>query len=437
MVGIARLIFGILLLALSGASWGYACTKYKVNSPFSGGFVFVNSKQAACQVQLEAQEANKPQCAAHQPYSGTIVATQDYCHISAGCGPGQSQYYWSYSSQAGECGCTAPLIERDGRCVDPCEHLEGSQISERVIKSATISFGKATVCDEGASGACKAEAEVTACGGEGAARYCWTSPGKFTGTSCTVGDSLPKTAEKSIPSGSVTNTLPYPKGKCPGTVNGVEVLVDCGTFDESSPKTTVTGPSVTETTATAAPGTPDKTSTSTVTECKDGICKVVTRTVTTKDGVDKTATSTQTKDEGSLCKDNPTLTVCKNGVFGGTCVAGFSCDGDAVHCAVAKAVNDTKCLLSGSAAVDSEVAKMVAGTWSGTLGTSTKAVGQFNQTNPFSSACPGNQTVTVGATVISIPLASVCTELQMMGNILVAFTLLGATIFVLKGFGSS
>jgi hypothetical protein len=60
-------------------------------------------------------------------------------------------------------------------------------------------------------------------------------------------------------------------------------------------------------------------------------------------------------------------------------------------------------------------------------------LGNFDQTNPLSSSCPSDATVTAGGQSFSIPLSQACGSLQVIGNLAVAFTLLGATLFVLKG----
>lgn len=44
-----------------------------------------------------------------------------------------------------------------------------------------------------------------------------------------------------------------------------------------------------------------------------------------------------------LCEKNPELEMCKTTSFGGACGGAFTCEGDAVQCAIAKAVNEVNC----------------------------------------------------------------------------------------------
>jgi hypothetical protein len=61
------------------------------------------------------------------------------------------------------------------------------------------------------------------------------------------------------------------------------------------------------------------------------------------------------------------------------------------------------------------------------------SVGVFDQSNPLSSACPGDIPVNLTFVSAVIPLSEYCGWLQMIGNMLVAVSLLGATLFVLRG----
>jgi hypothetical protein len=141
-----------------------------------------------------------------------------------------------------------------------------------------------------------------------------------------------------------------------------------------------------------------------------------------------------------LQPDHPNCKPEAKSAFGGQCggVSGtFTCSGDAATCAIARGVNEAKCLLTPSAAALTVAGQLEAGTFGPALTNTVKSVGQFSQTNPFSSSCPTNQVVTVAGASVTIPFADMCPWLQAMGNVLVAFTLLAATIFVLKGLGGT
>jgi hypothetical protein len=77
---------------------------------------------------------------------------------------------------------------------------------------------------------------------------------------------------------------------------------------------------------------------------------------------------------------------------------------------------------------------MAAGTFASDLPTTNVNLATgFNQTNPFSNSCPADIPISTGLVQISIPLSNYCSVLQALGNILVALTLLGATVFVIRG----
>jgi hypothetical protein len=63
----------------------------------------------------------------------------------------------------------------------------------------------------------------------------------------------------------------------------------------------------------------------------------------------------------------------------------------------------------------------------------TKSVGSFDQTNPFGSSCPGDQSVTVSGHAFDIPFSRLCTPLQWFGAVLVAFSLLVAVRLCVEG----
>lgn len=254
----------------------------------------------------------------------------------------------------------------------------------------------------------------------------WVNDPKFTGGSC-VPEALPPPA-------------PLPQGKCPGEVNGMAVVVDCGTT--SAPK---------KGTATHTVSTPDGTVTTSVTKTGDTVCEgekcttTTTSTTTTKTVTPSnpsgtttsvTGTSTEEKPKSEFCKENPRDKQCNsdNTSFSGSCSAKFQCSGGAAECAIARAVNEANCQLTPSAGIGEVAAQLSAGTFAGPLPNVARTVGSFDTSNPLSGTCPGDQTFNVGGFSVAIPLSGMCDELQMLGNLLVAFSLFMATIFVVKGF---
>lgn len=258
----------------------------------------------------------------------------------------------------------------------------------------------------------------------------WINDPKFTGEQCTPPSSPPP--------------APLPEGKCSGTVNGATVIVDCGTT--TVPKTTSTTNTVSSTSGTVT----TSVTTNGSTTCTGEKCVTSTTTTTTTTTVTpssppgSTPTTTTTTQSGTkleekakseYCKENPNEKQCNgdNSQFSGSCTAKFTCSGGAAECAIARAVNEANCQLTPSAEIGAVASQLAAGTFGPTMTNTVRNVGSFDQSNPLSGACPSDHTLTAGGMSVVIPLASACAELQMMGNVLVAFTLLAATLFVLKG----
>lgn len=73
----------------------------------------------------------------------------------------------------------------------------------------------------------------------------------------------------------------------------------------------------------------------------DGGTKESTTTGNKPDGTKGTSDSTD-KDQADLCKQHPTLTICRNSQISGTCRS-VSCDGDAIQCAIARKQAEDSC----------------------------------------------------------------------------------------------
>ncbi|WP_382160380.1 hypothetical protein [Hydrogenophaga sp. ANAO-22] len=222
---------------------------------------------------------------------------------------------------------------------------------------------------------------------------------------------------------------------CPGTINGVAVNVPCSS--------TTSGTTTTNTTNDGA-GTTTQKSESKATTCNAaGSCTTTTTTTTTVNGgTPTTSTSTTTQGKGQFCAGNPGSKECGAGdgsSFGGSCQASFQCTGDAVQCATAKAVNDQLCEFKEVFDMDPAIKAYAEGVMAGTEDPNPRDnptvvnLGTFDQSNPLSSACPADIPVNLRFFSTVIPLSEHCGSLQMLGNMLVIFSLLGATIFVLRG----
>lgn len=138
-----------------------------------------------------------------------------------------------------------------------------------------------------------------------------------------------------------------------GQINGVDTCVKSltsGTAGGAGSGAGVSGSS--SKTATESTTNPDgsvtKKDTTTETTCKDGNCTTTITTTTTTTKADGTKTESTdgkatTDQQTDFCKANPMHQLCVKNDFSGTCDTGFICSGDAVQCASAKALWETRC----------------------------------------------------------------------------------------------
>ncbi len=346
------------------------------------------------------------------------------------------------------CGTATPPVQ----C--PSDEAKAGAGVTRLIENLTEAGATGVARDtaRGKAGSCVGGCIVThqnaACGGKAGKWSCELTGGAATGTNCTgtgggvvdSGQLVPKTYDNNNDGGYGDNPAPNPppKGMCPGEVNGVTVYVKC----DSSVGTTAT-----TTTSTNGSVTSTQTTESTTT-CTGGTCTTTTSGTTTvtkpdANGVPQTSTTagttTAVEPQDDYCKKNPTAKVCTGSKFSGSCKAAFTCEGDAATCAIAQATAKANCAFEDFTKVDEGLLSAGKGVVDGTgtsasLGSRTFALSTFNQTNPYSASCPADVPFTLAGQSVSIPLASRCTELALLGNLFVALTLLGATFFVMKGF---
>lgn len=97
-----------------------------------------------------------------------------------------------------------------------------------------------------------------------------------------------------------------------------------------------------------------KTNSKTEVKCENGKCQVTTSSTTTNTstgGTVNSSSTTTTVDKADYCSKNKTAGACKDekgeeegkGKFGGSCSAGFTCEGDALQCAIAKEQHKRNC----------------------------------------------------------------------------------------------
>ena len=341
------------------------------------------------------------------------------------------------------CTCNSGYEEHEGACrvpVDPneehCQSIAGSPVKASWVTS-NPSLSSRTICMVNAGFSCTATVEGDICGGTGDGSYLChgsgVSGGPGGGTGCTPSPVPEAPSPVDVPETNWPDAPP--PGMCPGQINGVTVNVPCS--DTSTKTTSTTNTDDGQGTQTGK--TESKSTTCTAT----GTCTTTTTTTTSVNGgAPTTSTSTTTQPKAAFCAANKGSTECGDGngsSFAGSCQASFSCTGDAVQCATAKAVNDHLCKFKEFFEMDAPtkalVESVVNGTWVENPKDNPREVniGTFDQSNPLGDACPGDVAYSVMGVSMVLPLSQYCPQLRLMGNLLVAFTLLAATVFVVRG----
>jgi hypothetical protein len=326
--------------------------------------------------------------------------------------------------------------------------VEGS--SDNAVQS---SAGASKVClgESGASDGCAWEGggsvpQVCANG------KCYTfGPFRASGLSCsTVPQSGPATPTDTgpavpVPAASAPDDHSgcIAKGSCPGTVNGAFKCVACSTkTTTSSVSSSASGVETNASGVASGTGTTAG-NTKRTTTCAGGYCSVVEETeVTNPDGSKSKTTSERYEDKPRYCAENPNDIQCKEegdeSSFGGGC-GSFSCEGDAVQCAIAKEVHQRNCALFDDQTDLSQSGVNIADNNSRPSGhpaNDVQAVSwtALDETNPFGSSCPGDFQLDVIGTSVSVPLSSACSSLQFMGLAALAFTAIACARIVFGGF---
>lgn len=238
-------------------------------------------------------------------------------------------------------------------------------------------------------------------------------------------------------------------GKCPGEFNGVAMCVSC--TDIASPEKPVTTyDRKTEKTTTGTP--PNQTTETKTTDTKSthdgsGTVTTTTTTSTTKTDANGTTTTEEGKTEKkesqeSFCKENPTVAFCKDGKWGGGCDA-FTCEGDAVQCAIAREIHQRNC----EAAKSNPYTDMTDAAQAGTDNASTYIQTQkdaaaldvnarFSQSldaSPIAASCPASRSVALpGGNSLEISFEKPCEIAGWLGHFVQAFAYLFAALIVLR-----
>lgn len=257
--------------------------------------------------------------------------------------------------------------------------------------------------------------------------------------SCTVGDGTTSDSKPAEP--------PCKNGS-QGSVNGVTVCVP-----RQPDNGVTTGVDGTET-QTKPDGSKTETRTQRETTCNATTCTTTTTVTTTNTssggqaGAPTTTTTTTNTPRGEYCKANPKAAQCTGSTggggsgggtggdgdgddpskFGGSCAAGFTCEGDAIQCAIAREQHVRACKLFDDKSPESELyaAEVAKGTQRNVTGDlpgneTIDVASKLNTGNLLGTAqCPGDLNVTVWRTEVALPFSRLCQPLDYMGWILVA-----------------
>ena len=242
-------------------------------------------------------------------------------------------------------------------------------------------------------------------------------------------------SSESSPGGRVCLDPPKCPGGYGGEVNGVEVCVqDEGTNVVKTQKETETknkdGSTEKVTEKTSCQGskcTTEKTTTNTPAGGGSSTVTNVTNTVQSKEDYCKANAN------AAQCKGSSGDGDGKKGSFGGSCSAGFTCEGDALQCSIAQEQHKRSCELMSNPSDESKLYdanKGKTGNQTGGL-PGNESVDLGGERIDTSSAlgggsCISDIQISVMGQSANLPLSDLCKWPEYMGNILVAVALLGA-----------
>jgi hypothetical protein len=265
----------------------------------------------------------------------------------------------------------------------------------------------------------------------------WTHWGPLTHTGQTCSGS---------PGGPEANPRPSPPppGYCPGEVNGQPVTVPCTQGTSRGPSTNTSGSSSDGGTSTGT--------TTQQTSCSNGRCTTTTTTTTTTTGgaggaggTSTTSTSTE-QGESEYCAANPGDRVnCAeedgDSSFGGSCAGSFTCDGDAIQCAIAREQHVRSCQLFDTDTALSAIGRNAANGQqpadhpANNGEVSSYALSSMLDASPLfggSGGCPSDVSVEYQGHSLTLPFSRACSVLQMLGNIWVGLAYLAAFAIVFR-----
>lgn len=385
-------------------------------------------------------------------YSGQVPTTYPVAAIES-CPAGSTL-------SDGTCVCDAGTVEQGGQCVTStnlCSSLGGKSagtyngpggLGAKQLCVTQVSSGDPSQPGCFATGEATFGYESNLVGSLGV--MYWQAQFAFTGAKCNPDANGSTDASGSTPppppspTPSTAEGTQCPIGKVPGEVNGKTICVTPGTDTPQQAR------SDTNKTETKTDGTAVETSTSKQTVCDATKCTTTT-TTTTKTTPPGGTASTTTEASMSTCVVGSLDCTVKSGVgggggngdgtdpssFGGSCSQTFSCNGDAIMCAVSLEQHKRNCALF----VDSSPESNLYGTEKGKTGVQyasenvTISNASFNSSNAFggSAQCIQDKAITVWGSQVVLPFSQVCDTLAHLGTLLMTVSFLLAFRIVSRG----
>lgn len=313
--------------------------------------------------------------------------------------------------------CIPPETYADGQCNAPCVAGSGAGYY-------STGFGT-TACIGGCSYTRSASGNFSTCSGWSDATGWSSCYLAQSGATCSTPNGAPSSAQAQCP-----------VGQCPGTINGVPVCVPCTgkTDTQSSGTKTTTNPDGSTTTTTTTINSTSyggSTTTTTTTNITNTPAGGGTPTTTT-------TTDTETKPKDSFCIENPDSPLCKQSSFGGSC-GSFSCDGDAIQCAMAKEQHKRNCVLFETETEQSTLGRDAAAGNDPFKSQFPTAEGQkqtidlsskLDQSGFLSGSCPAPLQTSFMGHQITLDWSNACMVVEWLGYLVVASAMVLAYLII-------
>lgn len=478
MAHLHRLIVLVLLLVAGAAHASFTAptTTTWSRAPYNGGLggasqvwgsavgSDVTAVKAACSSAQVAWAANGGAVLSFNPSSPGLNSGLSSCSVYTSKG----EFTMSKdtvtacpanSTGTTSCTCSSGYTQSGSMCVDndtaACSSLTGQTAPSSKFDAGPSTAGPTrssySFCDAynaTGGGKCVATTVRDSCA-ESAGRWVCNGPATYTGakaSTCTGSGGSgtdPAPNQNTVDPGTgPTNQNPCPDGFA-GSVNGQTVCIKA-----EPDKGIESGKTVEQTNADGT-----KSSTSSQTTCKAGICTTVNTTTNYNSSGTVTSTTTDTKKQpiGDLCKADGGNKACSTvglgegdggGSFTGDCVAGFKAVGDdPVINAMALETYRQNCKVNpdtdSQALAKAEAVKTGNQTGDNPNNSSVSiGSGNFDTSDALGvgSTCPADRVIPLaGGRSFALPWSQLCGSLNALGAVLVAVSLLLAARIVTRG----